>query len=156
ERGCRLAFAADSFKRVRGMIMRTVVLGLVSVLALSATALAQPLTLTCTRQGTTAVTRQGAQLRPAQAIGESPTESVVLDLDRRTMRFGRSEMPVLADSIRVLGFLDTGGVHRTLGTYSLNRSSGMLSANLHVVGGDSAEAIISTYQCRGADGATSF
>jgi hypothetical protein len=123
----------------------------------------ETLTLTCTRLGSNAFARVGDQMSMAQYNNASPENALAIDLDRKTMRFsGGSDMPILSNAQSIAGISDSPGngpngeASRALGTYIIDRTTGRLSANIHIVSSSTVLSLDVLYQCRTAAGASTF
>lgn len=124
---------------------------------------AETLTLTCTRSASSALARIGSQLSMAQYNNSSPDNSLSVDLDRKTMRFsGGTDMPILSNDQSIAGISDSPGqgpngeTSRALGTYIIDRATGRLRGDIHIVGAETVLALTVLYQCRTAAGSSSF
>lgn len=142
------------------------VAGLIGALAMmwSAAAYAEPVSYTCARTSTQAFTLEGGEARVAPFALDETAQTLLIDWQRRTMRIGPSSaMPMLVEERRAVAIMQTvtpaapGRPTQNLyGTYILDRTSGVLTGSVHVTMVGSMVALQFVYQCRTADGATSF
>ncbi|MBI3440038.1 MAG: hypothetical protein HY054_15535 [Proteobacteria bacterium] len=150
--------------------MRKAVIARICLFAFALLAIARPgsasaetLTLTCSRTASSALARVGGQMSMAQYNNASPENALSVDLDRKTMRFGGgSDMPILSNAQSIAGISDSPGQGpngestRALGTYIIDRASGRLRADIHMLDGETVLSLSVLYQCRTTAGSSSF